>query len=99
MTESGSTAKHLSNFRPNASIIAISPNEKLCGELSLYWGVTTFPIDQKLTIDEMLKDAEELLLNEGLVRKGQKFIFTAGVPVGISGSTNLLKVHQVEGTE
>ena len=49
------------------------------------------------TVDEMLKDAEELLLNEGLVRKGQKFIFTAGVPVGISGSTNLLKVHQVEG--
>jgi len=97
MTESGGTAKHLSNFRPNASIVAISPNKKLCGELSLYWGVTTFPINQKLTIDEMLKDAEELLLDEGLVRKGQKFIFTAGVPVGISGSTNLLKVHQVEG--
>ena len=97
MTESGSTAKHLSNFRPNASIIAISPNKKLCGELSLYWGVNTFFINQKSTIDEMLKDAEELLLNEGLVRKGQKFIFTAGVPVGISGSTNLLKVHQVEG--
>jgi pyruvate kinase len=99
MTESGSTAKHLSNFRPNASIIAISPNKKLCGELSLYWGVDTFFINQKSTIDEMLKNAEELLLNEGLVRKGQKFIFTAGVPVGISGSTNLLKVHQVEGTE
>ena len=45
----------------------------------------------------MLKDAEKLLQSEGLVRKGQKFIFTAGVPVGISGSTNLLKVHQVEG--
>jgi pyruvate kinase len=44
----------------------------------------------------MLKDTEDLLLKEGLVRKGQKFIFTAGVPVGISGSTNLLKVHQVE---
>jgi len=97
MTESGTTAKHLSNFRPNASIIAISPNKKLCGELSLYWGVNTFFINQKSTIDEMLKDAEALLLNEGLVRKGQKFIFTAGVPVGISGSTNLLKVHQVEG--
>jgi len=99
MTESGITAKQLSNFRPNASIIAISPSEKLCGELSLYWGVTTFPIHQKLTIDEMLKDAEKLLLDEGLVRKGQKFIFTAGVPVGVSGSTNLLKVHQVEGIE
>ena len=45
----------------------------------------------------MLLDAEELLLKESLVRRGQKFIFTAGVPVGISGSTNLLKVHQVEG--
>jgi len=99
MTESGSTAKHLSNFRPNASIIAISPNKKLCGELSLYWGVNTFFINRKSTIDDMLKDTEDLLLKEGLVRKGQKFIFTAGVPVGISGSTNLLKVHQVEGTE
>jgi len=97
MTETGSTAKHLSNFRPNASIVAVSPNKRLCGELSLYWGVNTFFIKQKSTIDEMLKDAEELLLNEGLVRKGQKFIFTAGVPVGVSGSTNLLKVHQVEG--
>jgi pyruvate kinase len=96
MTESGNTAKHLSNFRPNASIIAISPNKKLGGELSLYWGVTTFTINQKLNIDDMLKDTEDLLLKEGLVRKGQKFIFTAGVPVGISGSTNMLKVHQVE---
>ena len=99
MTESGNTAKHLSNFRPNAIIIAVSPNRKLCGELSLYWGVDTYFINQKPTIDEMLDDAESLLLNEGLVRKGQKFIFTAGVPVGISGSTNLLKVHQVEGAE
>jgi pyruvate kinase len=98
MTESGNTAKHLSNFRPNASIVAISPNKKLCGELSLYWGIATYTINQKLNIDDMLKDAEDLLLKEGLVRKGQKFIFTAGVPVGISGSTNLLKVHQVEGS-
>jgi pyruvate kinase len=96
MTESGITAKHLSNFRPNATIIAISPNEKLCGELSLYWGVKTFTMKQKSNIDEMLKLAEELLLREGYVRRGQKFIFTAGVPVGISGSTNLLKVHQVD---
>jgi len=96
MTESGTTAKHLSNFRPNATIIAISPYEKLCGELSLYWGVKTFTMKQKSSIDEMLKLAEELLLREGYVRKGQKFIFTAGLPVGISGSTNLLKVHQVD---
>ncbi len=98
MTESGITAKHLSNFRPNATIIALSPYERLCGELSLFWGVKTFTIKQKSTIDEMLKVAEELLLREGYVRKGQKFIFTAGVPVGISGSTNLLKVHKVVGT-
>ena len=97
MTETGTTAKYLSNFRPNANIIAISPNKKICGELSLYWGVNTLLINQRPTIDEMLLDAEELLLKESLVRRGQKFIFTAGVPVGISGSTNLLKVHQVEG--
>ena len=96
MTESGNTAKHLSNFRPNASIIAISPNKKLCGELSLYWGVATFTIKQKLNIDDMLKDTEALLLKEGLIQQGLRFIFTAGVPVGVSGSTNLLKVHQVE---
>ncbi len=96
MTESGGTARMLSNYRPNSTIIAITPHKELCGMLNLFWGIKTYCIHQKLTIDDMLMDTERLLMEEGYVRKGQKFIFTAGVPVGISGSTNLLKVHQVE---
>jgi len=87
----------VSNFRPNADIVALSPDEKLCGPLCLYWGIQPQVVIQHGSIDEMLDNAEAALVKNNLVRKGQKFVFTAGVPVGVSGSTNLLKVQLVKG--
>jgi len=96
MTQSGNTAKMMSNFRPDADIIAITPYEKIEKKLNLFWGVNTLIVDQLNSIDEMILECQKLLKEKKIIRKKQKFVFIAGIPVGISGSTNLLKVHEVD---
>ena len=96
MTESGSTAKMVSNFRPDANIIAICPYEEVANQLNLFWGVHTLILNQLDNVDDMIDACEQLLKNKKIVKKKQKFVFIAGVPVGTPGSTNLLKVHEVK---
>ena len=96
MTESGSTAKIVSFFRPRISIYALSPHVNVCNRLSLLWGVTPMQSQEYLSTDEMLMNAEQILLNNKFIKRGQTFVMTAGVPVGISGSTNMFRIHQVE---
>jgi len=95
MTESGSTARMVSNFRPDANIIAICPYEEIANQLNLFWGVHTLILDQLNNVDDMIDGCERLLKDNKIVKKKQKFVFIAGVPVGTPGSTNLLKVHEV----
>ena len=95
MTESGSTARMVSNFRPDANIIAICPYEKIANQLNLFWGVHTLILEQLDSVDGMIQGCQRLLKDRKLVKKKQKFVFIAGIPVGIPGSTNLLKVHEV----
>jgi pyruvate kinase len=96
MTESGSTAKIVSFFRPRISIYALSPHVNVCNRLSLLWGVTPMQSQEYLSTDEMLMNAEQILLNNKFIKRGQTFVMTAGVPVGISGSTNMFRIHKVE---
>ena len=95
MTESGSTAKMVSNFRPDANIVAICPYNKVARQLNLFWGVHTLILDQLNNIDDMVDGCEVLLKGQKIIKKKQKFVFIAGVPIGMPGSTNLLKVHEV----
>ena len=95
MTESGSTAKMVSNFRPDANIIAICPYEKIARRLNLFWGVHTLILDQLDNVDDMISGCQNLLKKQKIIKKKQKFVFIAGIPVGTPGSTNLLKVHEV----
>ena len=95
MTESGSTAKMVSNFRPDANIVAICPYEKVARQLNLFWGVHTLILDQLDNIDDMIEGCQNLLKEKKIIKKNQKFVFIAGVTVGTPGSTNLLKVHEV----
>ena len=95
MTHSGITARGVSRNRPRARIIALSPLLETCRQLQLSWGVTAFQVPEHTNTDEMIAAAERLLLREGLVKPGDHFIFTAGIPVGRAGTTNLLKVQQV----
>jgi len=94
-TKSGYTASQISRFRPKSKIIALSPLKKTIRKLCLYWGcVPSFICDPKDT-DEMLEKGGEAALASGHVKKGDTIIITAGHPVWVTGSTNMLKVKQL----
>jgi len=95
VTHSGHTARMISRFRPQCPIIATTIDEKVQRQLSLSWGVYPFLVDQVTTTDEMFDMGVEKALNSGIVRNGELVVITAGVPVGFSGTTNILKVHIV----
>lgn len=94
-TESGFTARMVSKYRPKAPIIAVTPNADVIRRLCLIWGVIPIQSEEAKTTDEMFERAVDCGVKEGLVKLGDVVIITAGVPVGRSGSTNLIKVHHV----
>lgn len=94
-TESGHTARMISKYRPKASILAVTFKEHVNRQLSLVWGVQAVMGKAAGSTDEMLETAVEIGLNKNLCHRGGRVIITAGVPVGESGTTNLLKVHVI----
>jgi len=95
MTESGETSRIVSHFRPRANIFSLSPYLSICYRNSLLWGVISIQTEKYSSTDEMLINAEKLLLNSKYIKSGQTFVMTAGIPVGVSGSTNMLKIHKI----
>jgi pyruvate kinase len=94
-TESGYTARMVSKYRPKAPIIAVTPNEHVMRRMCLLWGVTPLlGVDARNT-DEMFQVALERAMRAGYINFGDLVIITAGVPVGRSGTTNLIKIHHV----
>lgn len=94
-TSSGYTAAAASKYRPAAPIIAATESERVMRRLSLYWGVYPMKISKMNSTDEIIEGSVKRALELGYIENGDLTIITAGVPVGISGSTNLLKVHIV----
>lgn len=94
-TESGYTARAMSKYRPQADIIAVTPNESVMRQLALVWGVTPIKGKKVHSTDEMLVSAIEESVKHGFVNHGDLVVITAGVPVGQSGTTNLIKVHVI----
>ncbi|MBH0230132.1 pyruvate kinase [Halobacillus yeomjeoni] len=94
-TESGHTARMISKYRPKSPIIAITSSEKVNRKLSLVWGVYALMGPRAYSTDDMLDVAVERSLASGLVSGGDRIIITGGVPVGESGTTNLMKVHVI----
>ncbi|WP_027964270.1 pyruvate kinase [Halalkalibacillus halophilus] len=94
-TESGNTARTVSKYRPNASIVAITSKQHVSRQLSLVWGVHALLGRAVESTDEMLALAVEKGLETKLFNHGDRIVITAGVPVGESGTTNLIKVHVV----
>ncbi len=92
LTESGSSAKMVSRFKPSAPIIALSPNEGTVKHLELSYGVKPFLIKKLSGIDESMTFIPAFLKAKKLGKKGDKVVVTAGVPFNVSGSTNLLFV-------
>ncbi len=94
-TQSGSTARMVSRYRPQAPVLAFTYSKQVARRLNLSWGV--FPMLGGLTqnTDEMITQAIARALDVGMIRNGDLIVLTAGVPVGVPGTTNLLKVHIV----
>ena len=96
MTESGSSAISMSLFRPSARIIAMSPNESVSKKLSLIWGLETEHIKDFKSTDEMILSVNKFIKENKILRKNDQFILIAGVPVGVSGTTNMIRVETIK---
>lgn len=96
VTKSGGTARTLSKFRPNCPIIALTTDKTTCHQLNLSWGVKPGLMDEKNNTDELIEHAIKVSLEKGYLKKGDLVVVTAGVPLGISGTTNLLKVERID---
>ncbi|MGI6097479.1 MAG: pyruvate kinase [Dethiobacteria bacterium] len=94
-TQSGHTARMVSKYKPRAQIIAVTPKERVATRLTLTWGVTPLLCPPTENTDEMFNAASEAALKAGLIEEGDLVVITAGVPVGVAGTTNLLRVFTV----
>ena len=95
-TQSGSTAERVSKYRPRIPIIAMTPSRDVCGRLVLNWGVQSFQIAELSSVDELFAMGTRFSKALGLAKPGDLVVITAGIPIGVSGTTNLLKVERVE---
>jgi len=95
VTKSGKTARMISKFRPDCPIVGCTPYENVCRQLNMSWGVYPFLVPEKKTTDEVFDAAVDAAERGGIVKQGELTVITAGVPLGISGTTNIIKVHVV----
>ncbi|WP_413379123.1 pyruvate kinase [Alkalihalobacillus sp. 1P02AB] len=94
-TESGYTAQIVSKYRPKADIIAVTSNKNAFRQLSLVWGVIPVLGEKAKSTDHMLEITVDAAVEAGIIKQGERVVITAGVPVGESGTTNLIKVHVI----
>jgi len=94
-TESGTTARLLSKYRPHAEIYAFTPIVETYRRMAMYGGVIPVLIDRVHSTDEMIAFAEARLLEDGLVEPGEGVVMVAGVPPNLKASTNLMKLHVI----
>lgn len=94
-TSSGATARAVSKYRPEAPIVAAAMSEGVYRQLALCWGVYPLLVAQSRNTDGMIRQAVDGAMKAGLVKDGDTVILTAGIPVGVPGKTNLIKVHTV----
>jgi len=93
-TTTGNTAHQIAAFRPEARIVALTPDARVARRLALLWGTESLLIDTYGSFDVLLYMTERQMVRAGLARSGDLIAFTTGMPVG-SGGTNVLKIHQI----
>jgi len=94
-TTSGSTVRRVAKFRPRIPVLAITPDDDIFGQVLLSWGVRPMKITEPRSVSDLFSEAVRLAKEAGLVRPGDVIVITGGVPVGVAGTTNLLKVEVV----
>ncbi len=95
-TQSGSSARLVSKFRPRVPVFAFSPVPEILRRAALYWGVTPIGMAHVQSTDRMVEGAAQLLRARGAVKTGDLIAVVAGTPIARRGTTNLLKVHRIE---
>lgn len=92
-TDSGSTARMVAKYRPRQVIIGATPFKKVVRKLALVWGVYGLEVEERENTDDMFSEAVSKALAKQLICGGDLVVITAGVPVNVPGTTNLIKVH------
>ena len=95
-TSSGSTALQVSRQRTTVSQIALSPDKDVVNQLSIAWGVMPYLINPARDTDDMFTKAIAVTRDSGLAHTGDEIVITAGVPVNVAGTTNLIRVHRLD---
>ncbi len=95
MTESGQTAIKMAQHRPKAQIYALCSHKHVFQMLSLIWGITPVLVDSFQSTDEMILSSGKIMKDKNYLNAGDKYIITSGAPVGVTGTTNMIKIHVV----
>ena len=95
-TESGSTAGRVSKYRPRPPILALTPSPEVQRLLTLRWGVTPVIVDRLRNVDDFFTMGQEAAIGSRLAEAGSGVVRVAGLPIGVSGGTNLLRVMTLE---
>jgi pyruvate kinase len=94
-TSRGSSARLISRCRPPVPVYAITPHDTTARQLSISYGVIPMLAPDVSNTDEMLAQMDRILIERGILKKGELVVFVAGQPVGRPGSTNLMKLHRL----
>lgn len=96
VTISGFTAAKLANYKPDCQIVACTISDRVCRQMNLLWGVTPLLLKKAESEDELFRSAIEETKKAGYIKAGDLVVVTAGLPLGVSGNTNMIKVVEVE---
>lgn len=94
-TTSGTTALRVSKYRPYHPILAVTPSASVVSRLSLAWGVLPLKKPEPAKLEEVFKLASQAALETNLAKRGDLIVIVAGIPLGVPGSTNLVKIHSI----
>ena len=98
VSKSGTTARLVSRFRPGTTVAALLMDPQVQRQMALYWGVVPLTMPRASSTDELVEFAVQAAEETALVKQGDLVVVTAGVPVGVSGTTNMIRVRQVGGS-
>ena len=98
VSQAGITAQMVSSFRPETTVVALLLEEQVQRQMALYWGVEPITMPRAENTDQLVELAVQSAEKAGLIRHGDLVVITAGVPVGISGTTNMIRIQQVGGS-
>ena len=98
VSQRGLTARLVSKFHPGTTVIACLLSEQVRRQMALYWGVEPLMMPYAKSTDELVEMAVHTAEKAGFVRQGNLVVVTAGIPVGVTGTTNMIRIYQVGGS-